>query len=392
VFEEARGLVDRMTLLRLAEGRPDRALDYLDRGRASLATVGAASGTAPDHPAAGRPGEVALVYSLIGDTLLAWTVAGGRVEVDRKRLDRARLAGTLEHLRQQLASSASEEELRPALSQLYDLLVRSVAERLGAAETPVVVVADGELGSVPFAALYDVRRGKYLVEDHPLRFAPSLREARRAVRRNAGALPSLFVVDPAFDVREHPEFSRLPAAEEEARQILGGYPEVRVLAGAAANRVALREALSRSRLVHYAGHAVFDDERPEHSYLLLAPAPGGAKGDVLRADEIARMDLRNVALVILSACQTVRTGPGRAAGFSGLAGAFLAAGAGGAVGSLWEVDDRSTQALMVAFHQAYHASHDGPTALRSAELRLLRSTDPVLRSPAAWAGFQYVGA
>ena len=93
--------------------------------------------------------------------------------------------------------------------------------------------------------------------------------------------------------------------------------------------------------------------------------------------------------MVLAACQTVRTGPGRAAGFSGLAGAFLAAGAGGAVGSLWEVDDRLTRALMVEFHRAYRSSGNGPVALRAAQRHLLRSGDEALRSPAAWAGFRY---
>jgi CHAT domain-containing protein len=391
VFEEARELVDRMTLLRLAEGRPDRAVEYLDRGRASLATVGSGNDATPDGLQTTHPGEVALVYGLIGDTLLVWTIAGERVEVDRTLLDRARLVRNLEQLRRQLASAASEEELRPGLSRLYDLLVRPMEDRLGAAETPVVVVADGELGSVPFAALYDIRRERYLVEDHPLRFAASLREARRPLRRSADGLPPLFVVDPAFDKRAHRDFQRLPEAAEEVRQIVGRYRGERVLADVAAHESALRAKLPHARLVHYAGHAVFDDERPERSYLLLAPAPNGRGGGMLRADSIAQMDLRNVSLVVLSACQTVRTGPGRAAGFSGLAGAFLAAGAGGAVGSLWEVDDRHTRELMVEFHRAYQTSHSGSVALRTAQLRLLGSTNRVLRSPAAWAGFRYAG-
>jgi CHAT domain-containing protein len=47
---------------------------------------------------------------------------------------------------------------------------------------------------------------------------------------------------------------------------------------------------------------------------------------------------------------------------------------------------------MSAFHEEYRASGDAPGALRAAQLRLLRSANPVLRSPAAWAGFRYAGA
>ncbi|HEX6373091.1 MAG TPA: CHAT domain-containing protein [Longimicrobium sp.] len=393
VFEEARALVDRATMLMLASGRTRDALRYLDRGRASLATVGAEVPVDAGRGApAGRAGEVALAYAMVGDTLLAWTVAGERVELHRATLDTARLVREVERLRQQLEEGAGEAELRPGLSQLYEWLVRPLEGRLGGAGTPLVVVADGPLGSVPFAALLDARRGRYVVEDHPLRFAASLREAWRPVRRAGAGAASLFVADPAFDARRHPGFPRLAEAAEEARQIASGYPRPRVLSDAAANGEAMRAELRRAGLVHYAGHAVFDDERPERSYLLLAPAPGGGAAATLQAGEIAEMDLRHLSLVVLAACQTVRTGPGRAAGFSGLAGAFLAAGAGGAVGSLWQVDDRLTRPLMIEFHRAYRAAPNGPGALRAAQLRLLRSGDPALRSPAAWAGFRYAGS
>jgi CHAT domain-containing protein len=392
VFEEARALVDRATMLRLASGEPVAALRYLDRGRATLATVGATPDRNAGRAAAGRGREVALVYALVADTLLAWTVAGDRVELYRTVLDTTRLVRTIEQLRRRLEETAGEGELRPGLSQLYEWLVRPLQARLGGAENPVVVIADGELGSVPFAALYDARRKRYLVEDHTLRFAASLREAqRRPARRTRAAAASLFIADPAFDARAHPGFSRLAEAAGEVREIATGDAHARVLSGTAATRAALVAALGQAALVHYAGHAVFDDERPERSYLLLAPAPGDASGGTFEAEEIAGMDLRHLSLVVLAACRTVRTGSGRAAGFSGLAGAFLAAGAGGAVGTLWEVDDRLSRPLMIDLHRAYRAAPDGPGALRLAQLRLLRSGDPALRSPAAWAGFRYVG-
>jgi CHAT domain-containing protein len=373
---------------RLATGRPAEALAYLDRGRASLAPVGG-GGPAAAHPAPRN--EVALQYALIGDTLLAWTV-GRRLELYRAAVDTAQLVRSIERVRRQLEGAAGETALRAELGPLYEQLIRPVEGRLGAPGAPLVIVADGELASVPFAALYDARRGRYLVEDRPLRFAASLREAWRAAapgRRAAG--DALFVADPAFDAARHLGLARLSDAAGEVREIAAGYPRARLLADAGATPGALRAALGGAGLVHYAGHAVFDDERPERSYLLLAAAPG-EPASVLQAAEIAQMDLRHVSLVVLAACQTVRTGPGRAAGFSGLAGAFLAAGAGGAVGSLWDVDDRLTRALMIEFHQAWRASPDGPAALRQAQLRLLRSPDSALRSPAAWAGFRYAGS
>jgi CHAT domain-containing protein len=389
VFEAARTLVDRVVLLKLGGGDTTQALAYLDRGRASLAPAGTAPRTR-DVEVKGPPGEVVLEYGLVGDTLLAWTVAERRVELFRAAVDTAQLFGAVENLRRRLEDGAGEAELRPGLSRLYEWLIRPVAERLGAPETPLVVVADGVIAAVPFAALFDAGRGRYLVEDHPLRFAPSLVEARRPAR-GGRAGTALFVADPAFDELAHPGFERLGAAAHEAVEIAGRYPARRVLEGAAADGRTLREALSRAEMLHYAGHAVFDDDRPERSYLLLARTPGHPAMETLQAGEIAQLDLRHLSVVVLAACQTVRTGPGRAAGFSGLSGAFLAAGAGGTVGSLWEVGDRNTRPLMLQFHGAYRRSGNGPAALRDAQRHLLQSRDPALRSPSTWAAFRYTG-
>jgi CHAT domain-containing protein len=103
------------------------------------------------------------------------------------------------------------------------------------------------------------------------------------------------------------------------------------------------------------------------------------------------MNLEGLRLVVLSACETQRSATGRSGGFSGLSEAFLAAGAGGVVGSLWKVREEPTQALMQEFHAAYRTSGNAAAALRTAQLRLLASSDPALRSPAAWAGFRYAG-
>lgn len=389
VFETARGVVDRIAMLMLAKAGPQEALAYLDRGRASLAPVG--DTTAAGTPVEAPPGEVVLEYGLVGDTLLAWTVTGRNVQLFRTVVDTVALFRTIATTLRRLEENAPAVEIRPGLARLYDWLVRPVEVRLGAAGTPLVVVVDGNIAAIPFAALFDLRRERYLIEDHPLRFAVSLREARRTVVRRSGVNESLFVADPEFDPAAHPGFERLKEAADEASEIVTGYDRPRLIRSEQADGATVREAIKRAGILHYAGHAVFDDERPEQSYLLLARTPQNARLETLQAGEIAQLDLHNLSLVVLAACKTVRTASGRAAGFSGLAGAFLAAGAGGTVGSLWEVDDRYVRQLMVPFHDAYRSSGNGPAALRRAQLYLLRSGDAALRSPAAWAGFRYAG-
>lgn len=390
VFDQAREIVDRVVMLHLAAGHTADALRFLDRARASLAPVSGEPPEQRDGAVPGPPGEVGVEYALVADTLLAWTVSAGRVSVARVVVDTAQLVGTVTRLRQLLQAGGDEAAIQQLLGRLHGWLITPVQAELGPPGTMIVLVADGVLAQVPFAALRDPRRGRYLAADHPLRFAVSLREAWRR-RAGAGPGPVVLVADPAFEPREHPGLQRLPAAAAEAREVAREYPSARLLAARDATVGAVRDALTGAGVVHYAGHAVFDDERPERSYLVLAPRPGSPGTGRLTAGELAAMNLPRAPLVVLAACRSVNVGGGRASGFSGLAGALMASGAGGVVGGLWEVDDQRTRPLMIEFHRAYRARSDGARALRAAQLELMQSADPALRSPAAWAGFRYAG-
>ncbi len=391
LVDGARQVVDRLVMLRVGAGDSTQALADLESARVSLAPVG--SHAARTRTALGpSPGEIAAEYALIGDTLLVWTMAGTTVQLTRTTVDRARLARTIERVRASLELRADEPALGRDLAALYDWLVRPIQRRLGAPGAPLVLITDREIAAVPFAALRDTAEGRYLIEQHPLRFASSLRGAPRALRKRAPPRTRvLLVADPAFDRSAFPGLARLPGAAGEVQAIAAQYADTALLAGPAATRTAFEAALHQAGIVHYAGHAVFDDERPEQSLLVLAAGSDAAASARITAAELERLDLGSIRLVVLSACETIRSRCGRSGGFAGLASAFLAAGAGGVVGSLWRVDDHLTQELMREFHRAYGRSGDGAGALRAAQLRLLGSSDPALDSPAAWAGFRYAG-
>lgn len=387
LLERSRRVFDRAVMLSVQAGREEEALDFVERSRASFSPVGRAADWVR-RPLRAPAGQVAVEFALVGDTLLTWVLWNGGMHLTRTAVDRAELVRTVERVRSALERRAPESSVLPDLQGLYDRLIRPVHGRLGAAGTPLVVVADGELAAVPTAALHDRVRGRYLLEDHPVRFASSLRDAAASPAPPAADLPVTVVADPAFDRGAFPELQPLAGAAAEAADVRRHYPGARVVAGPGATAGTVRAAFARGGIAHFAGHAVFDDARPERSFLLAAGAGTGAR---LTAAELAKARLDGLRLVVLSACQTSRAAPGRSGGFAGLAGAFLAAGAGGVVGSLWQVDDRQTRVLMDAFHGAYRASGDPAQALRQAQLQMLRSGDPVLRSPTAWAGFRYAG-
>jgi CHAT domain-containing protein len=387
-MEQARSRFDQLAMLHLRAGDTIAALQAVERGRVSFAPGYGASALGAGRPAAPR-GQVAVEYALIGDTLLTWTLRGGDVRLLRQTVRRGDMLAMIERSVAALESPARAALARPELERLHGLLVRPVEERLGPAGTPLVILVDGEIAGVPFAALLDGRRGRYLVQDYPLRFAATLAEAARPAPPAGPQAPALLVADPAFDPAQYPTLDRLDGARAEVDSLRTMYRASVVLQGAAATRDALRERAPGAGVIHYAGHAVFDDVRPERSALVLA---GRDTTGRLTAEAVNALQLRGVRLVVLAACRTVRAREGRSGGLAGFSGALVAAGAGGVVGSLWDANDKLTQPLMLAFHRAYRRSGDPAAALREAQLELLRSRDPARRSPAAWAGFRYIGS
>ncbi|HEX6368492.1 MAG TPA: CHAT domain-containing protein [Longimicrobium sp.] len=378
VMEQARRFFDRLIMVHL-DKRPGEALRTLERSRISFTPRREGEVARGEGRLDAPKGQVALEYALIGDTLLAFMVSD-TILVWRQVVDRDSFMLAVEQANVALESARAPVPKR-ALRQLYRWLIGPMGNHLGGPGTPLIILADGEVAGVPFAALMNGDR--YLIQDHSLRFAATLEDAARPPPRRSGAV--LLVADPKFDLFANAPLGRLPGASEEVDSLRRIYPEAEQLEDSTATRSAFVAAARRASVIHYAGHAIFNDVRPERSYLLLAGADTTGR---LTAETVANMRLEGTRLVVLSACRTLRSRSGRSGGFAGLSGALLGAGAGGVVGSLWEVNDQRTGPLMQAFHEAYKVSDDAARALQAAQIHMLNLGS----SPSVWAGFRYTGS
>jgi len=384
--EQRRGVNDVLPALRglvaLMAERGDTlgALRLLNRGMVALAPIRFGNAAFPRSISDDR---VVIRPLLVDSTLLVWTMAGSRVEMTRTPVDPARLMRAITSVQYTLSRSFDGSE---DLVYLYELLVMPAERRLGhpADHRQVVFVHDADLGGIPFVALLDsVRRP--LVMEHPVWSAVSLAAAAAPIDTTIPA--SVAFLAPRFDSVQNPGLDSLPKARQEVRDASRGYGS-RVIAVGAQTSAEFLRILGRAEMIHFAGHAVSYEFRPDRSYLVLEPGEENRTGH-LTAASLDSTPVPNVRLVVLSACTTLG-GDGASHGFTGLSGALLDAGARGVVGSLWEVADSPTATMMVEFHESYLRTRDPRLALWEAQ-RTMLAGDSTVNTPAVWAAFRYVG-
>lgn len=135
------------------------------------------------------------------------------------------------------------------------------------------------------------------------------------------------------------------------------------------------DAMSLSGLVMSGGNAAW----------LGKQLPKGVLGGILTANDIARLDLSNTDMVVLSACQT---GQGKATseGLYGLQRAFKKAGVGTIVMSLWSVSDKITSEFMTTFYERLADTHNAWNKRKAFEeaKEIIRKKHP---DPFHWAAF-----
>jgi CHAT domain-containing protein len=110
--------------------------------------------------------------------------------------------------------------------------------------------------------------------------------------------------------------------------------------------------------------------------------------DLLTAYETVNLSLSDTKLVVLSACETGLGEVHDGDGIYGLQRAFAVAGADTLLMSLWKVNDRATQLLMVSFYENLIEKQLSPhLALKKAQQTLREK----YQHPYFWAAFVMVG-
>lgn len=189
-------------------------------------------------------------------------------------------------------------------------------------------------------------------------------------------------------------FVPLPGAANELRLMQEAFGETRsvLLAGPQATRKQLMaQPLERFRVIAFATHGLAPSESGRGGEAALMLSSATAQPDLLTASEIAQWKL-DADWVILSACNTASGSEPGAPLLSGLASAFVRAGARNLLVSSWPLRDDAAAKLTVATLREQSAGQSRTQALRRAMVELIDDKGvPDSSHPAVWAAFLLVG-
>jgi CHAT domain-containing protein/Tfp pilus assembly protein PilF len=319
------------------------------------------------------------VWAVAADSLKSFRLPG-RAEIEHVA-GPAALAGS--------TNSTARRSAELQLAKLSRLLLDPVAPLLPGKR--LLVVGDGVLQSVPFAALPEPGGSEPLVARHEIVTLPSmsvLGEIRREVASRPRAPKTLWVLaNPDFGGLIDP----LRYAEQEATGILelASSPKQEILGSAASRAAVLSGALRDYRYLHFATHGVFDNIDPHLVLAQVDPQGSPVTNGFLHLADIYELNLR-ADLVVLSACQSALGREVRGEGMMGMTRGFFYAGAERVLVSLWNVNDRVTVELMRHFYRGILAEHLSPAAALRTAQNAIRSQER-WRDPYYWAGFTLQG-
>jgi len=354
------------------------------RARSLLDAMSAGQGE-PVLPSALAPrlsaDERLVYYASLEHELVAWVIGPLGTVAVRTPLERPLFERRVNAWLAGFTANATDADWQRQSERLYAWVIAPLRSSLPDGAS-LIVVPDGVLNRVPFAALRDPVSGRYLVEQHQITMAPSATVLARALaatgREWRTPQRALVAGDPASDGQR---LDPLAGAAFEARAIAALYPRADLLEREAATRAAFSARMADAEVVHFGGHAIVSPDYPLLAHLEMAPEPGVSGSSDFDAADLAKLRTDTTRLVVLAACQTGGGLVRRGEGVLSLARPFFIAGVPSVIATLWDIDDRQSAPLFLALHRQLTRGVPPAVALRQAQLEALTQQAP----PSVWA-------
>lgn len=283
-----------------------------------------------------------------------------RVDVTRQQLQRQAQLLNIE------ISSFFGDGYQPLARQLYDWLLTPIEDDIQAAGVDdLMYVLDEGLSTVPLPAL--MTGDTYAIERYGLSILPSV----GLLRTDFGEDPAAQTVLAAGAETFH-DLEALPAVPVELALVEASATSSEILLNESfgIENVAASQARDPKTMMHVATHAFFNPGSIDHSYIQFWE-------EQLNLEDLDALDLQDLELLILSACTTAIGSREAELGFAGLA---AATGVESSIGSLWNVSDVGTMALMAEFYEQLKENPLRAVALQEAQRSLLQGNTRVERN------------
>ena len=268
----------------------------------------------------------------------------------------------------------------------------------------LIIVPDGILGYIPFEALLiqkpDLSESyqyyPYLINDYKIAYHYSSTLWSQATKKSSRN-NKLLALAPAFDVEDGHAIAEV--RQGNLLPLINNIDEVlfinklfkgEVLTGQEATKERFTELAPSFGILHFATHAIIDDELINESYLALSVEDSASTNDHLYIGDLYNSDLP-AELVVLSACETGLGELKKGEGILSLARGFSFAGASSVVTSLWSVSDKATANLMQLFYTNLKRGQDKDDALRQAKLDFMKEQNEAFAAPFYWASTIAIG-
>jgi CHAT domain-containing protein len=325
---------------------------------------------------------VILQYLVLDDHTYTWILTKDHIETLRLGVGRGKIEEWVSRVNTAVNSRQRLSMLNAMVPPYEELFRKPLDIAPPRSRKRIVIVPDGPMHALPFAALYSMKDREYVIERSSIAVAGSTSLYLYALQRDRQFHPDR---RPSVLVVGNPMLN-LPHADAEASEIGSDYENVTVLLHGDATVQNVLDSAKNAVIIHFAGHGEANPQNPWLSLLQLAP--DGQDSGVLTAEKLMTglSELERTRLVVLAACSTaggVAVGP---EGVAPLVRPILAANVPAVVGTLWDVNDATVKNLLVSLHCHYRNGDDVAVALQQAQLEMLRN------EPAGtWAAFQVVG-
>jgi len=368
VLQSGSELIEEAIRLSLDRGETALAFGYAENARMRFADAPAspahAVAAAVQSRLAGSGAALVEVVVLPAETIV-FSLDGSRLSVARQQVSREAMIGMVQR------AAAGDRE---TATSLYDLLLRPGA--LVPRARTLVVVADPLLSALPFAALYDTAAKRYLIEE----VAVVLAESGASLRAPSVARPLARVLAMSLPSGGITGSAALGETNAEAGDVVSSYSRGTALRDSQSTFAALVEGGRDADVIHLSGHT--DEIGSGGTAALVFAAADGVKRERIPWKRIATASFPRLQVAVLAACDTLRLPPHRAgARAPSLGGAFLAAGARSAVGTLRPIGDRDARLLFRALNRQLGHGVSVASAVRNAQLEAIAGG----ASPAAWS-------